>query len=100
MLSVQLQVGNAGDASLSGAVTAIESPFGVSSGSPYLLVSGATSEIAVVFTAADIGAYTNDILLTGGDGAPVSLRGVVVPEPAAAVAAVFALLLGARRSNR
>ena len=87
----QVLMGNAGNMSLSGAVSGVQSPFGVSGGGSYALALDGTAVIAVVFAPSALGGYTNDIILTGGDGAPVSLRGTAVPEPAALLALAVAI---------
>jgi hypothetical protein len=84
-------VGNAGDELLAGAVTDISAPFTAATGGIYSIAPNATSLVEFVFAPSAVGGYTNDIRLTGGDGAMVSLRGTAIPEAAALAALAVAI---------
>jgi hypothetical protein len=96
-------VGNMGFAALTGNVGNVLGPvFSVATPLPYIVAAGDTDLVTFTFAPITDGiTWTNYVKFVSNGGTnEVVLVGTGVPEPAAALAAVFALLWARRRSNR
>jgi hypothetical protein len=88
-----LSVKNTGDGVLTGAVSTISDPFGISGARTYAVDADEQETLYVYFAPNEEGVYTNMMVLTGGGDAEVRLTGTGIPEPASVVYAVMIVVL-------
>ena len=73
---------NVGVGTLTGAAK-VSAPFSIVGGSPYVLGSGQSQVITVQYRPKASGLNVAVVLLTGGDGASITVAGSAIPAPAA-----------------
>jgi len=95
--NLPLVIGNVGIGVLSGEITAVSAPFGISGTDSYAIPAGGDATHSLTFAPSVEGVYTNTATLTGGGGATVTLMGMGIPEPALWLAGVLACALAFRR---
>ncbi|MCX7847770.1 MAG: choice-of-anchor J domain-containing protein [bacterium] len=95
-----LTISNVGFGMLTGQISAVNAPFGISGSAAYAIPAGHTSSHTLTFTPPAESSYTNVAVLTGGGGATVTLIGTGIPEPAVPVAACMLASALLRRAWR